>query len=696
MRASHQHLWALLEGNKQFVVPIFQRNYRWTEEQCMQLWNDVLQAANSPNNGGHFLGSIVYTAAGAGEATFSRWLVIDGQQRLTTVTLLLAALRDHIQDSGWTGEGGPTAAEIDDRFLRNAHKHGDQKPKLVLRRNDDRTLRRIVTGHREPINDPASEVDDGYQLFREVIPDSDPSEIYKGLGNLLIVDVLLEPPLDNPQLVFESLNSTGVDLSQADLIRNFILMGLPEEQQNRIYSSYWRKIEVAFKGSQWAIDNCARDWVALRRRATKQTRADRIYIEFREEFRRLTAFDGEMDATLADLLQFSQGYAAFVLRRGPGRGLGSALGDLRRHVDVPAMLIARLFRCYWELDTLTESEFAESVRLIESYIIRRQVCGLQTRGYWSVFANIAYALDECDAANSLRILLARRQSSYRFPSDEEFERALIEDNIYGTRICRPLLEGLENGGQLERTDTDEYQIEHVMPQTVTEPWKRMLGESWKEVHETWLHRLGNLTLTGYNPRYSNHGFEQKKSIPGGFQDSSVRLNRFIREQDQWTAQQMSDRGRMLASTALGIWPHHGVPQDLIDQIEIEELRKQAAASDPYSVEMTDPVRELFGQFKEQLQAIDREIIEVASRYSISYFGPAFAFEILPRKTRILLLLAPEFNEIDDPSGLATKNTYKFLVNCQNEGGVLFDLDRRERILPAMGLVRQSLNLADAE
>ena len=383
MKASHQYLWALLDGNKQFVVPIFQRNYRWTEEQCLQLWNDVLQAANAPNKGGHFLGSIVYTAAGAGEATFSRWLVIDGQQRLTTLTLLLAALRDHIQDFGWSGESGPTAAEIDDRFLQNAHKYGDEKPKLVLRRNDDQTLRKIVARTGEPINDPASEVDDAYQLFRSVIEGSNPSEIYRGFSNLLIVDVLLEPPLDNPQLVFESLNSTGVDLSQADLIRNFILMGLPEEEQNRVYSSYWQKIETEFKGAQWAIDYCARDWVALRRKATKQTRADRIYVEFRDEFRLLISNNGGMDAALDDFLQFSRGYAAFMLRRGPDGQLGSALRDLRRHVDVPAMLVARLFRCFQELKSLTESEFAESVRLIESYIVRRQVCGLQTRGYWS-------------------------------------------------------------------------------------------------------------------------------------------------------------------------------------------------------------------------------------------------------------------------------------------------------------------------
>lgn len=693
MKASHEKFWTLLEGNQQFVVPIFQRNYSWTEEQCLQLWTDVLRAVNAPPKGGHFLGSIVYTAADVKPA-FNRWLVIDGQQRLTTLTLLLAALRDHIADSGWSGEGGPTASEIDDRFLQNAHRHGDQKPKLVLRRNDDLTLKRIIERRPGEIDDSASEVDDGYLVFRELLKGKDPGEVFRGLANLLIVDVLLEPPQDNPQLVFESLNSTGVDLTQSDLIRNFILMGLPEEEQNRIYRDYWREIERAFEGSEGAIDNCARDWVALRREAAKQSRADRIYADFREEFGGWSAVDTDKEAMLADLLEFSRGYAAFVLRRVPEGPLRDAIGDLRRHVDVPAMLVARLFRLHLESGTLTRSEFVESVRLIESYIVRRQVCGLQTRGYWSTFANIAYALDDCAPARSLRILLARRQSSYRFPSDDEFKRALTEDNLYGTRVCRPLLESLENFGQNEKSDTNSYQIEHVMPQSLTDRWKKMLGAGWKEDHETWLHRLGNLTLTGYNPRYSNLGFEQKKSIERGFVDSAVRLNRFIREQDSWTAEQMNERGRMLAQHALRIWPHHGVSQDLIEKHEIEELRKKAAASDPDCVEMTEYSRELFVQLQAQLNDIDRELIEVAGRHSVSYFGPAFVVEVLPRKTRLLLLLAPDINQIDDPSELATENTYKFLVNCQNDGGVLFNLDRMEKLAPALNLIQQSLNLVD--
>ena len=402
-----------------------------------------------------------------------------------------------------------------------------------------------------------------------------------------------------------------------------------------------------------------------------------------------------MDATLEDLLRFSGFYAAFVLGRGPSSKLGEALRSLRRLVDVPAILITRLFHCFSELDTLDEQAFVDSVRLIESYVVRRQVCGLQTRGYWSVFANIAYALNLNDPAKSLSVSLARQRESYRFPSDEEFSRALHEDNLYGMRVCRHILEGLENAGQLEKSNTGHYQIEHVMPQHLTHHWIRMLGEGGREVHETWLHRLGNLTLTGYNARYSDLPFEKKKSISGGFDESAVRLNRWVRGQSKWTSTEISERGTILAKNAIQIWPHHRVPQELIEESDIDELKNRAAASDISAVDMTEIAGQLFKLLRSEVLAIGEEVIEIAAPKSISYYAPEFFLEMLPRKTRILLVLPPEFNEIDDPTSLAYENTYKFLVNCEHDGGVLINVDRKSRIAPALGVIRQALNLLDS-
>ena len=612
------------------------------------------------------------------------------------MTLLLTALRDHIAESGWTNETGPTAAEIDDRFLRNAHKHGPDKPKLVLRRNDDETLRKIMSADAEgAFDDPASEIDDAFLVFRELVREVDPATVYKGVTNLEVVDVSLNRQIDNPQLVFESLNSTGLDLSQSDLVRNFILMGLPDSEQVRIYEAYWSKIEAAFSGSENVIDNCIRDYLAFRNKATRQTRSDRIYREFREAIDRFLAMDGGMDETLAGLLQFSRYYAAFMLWSRPEGSAREALLDLRRLVDVPATLVCRLFRCFRELGTLTEQQFVDSLRLIESYVVRRQVCGFQTRGYWSEFAKIAYTLDETNPENSLRLQLARQRESYRFPSDEEFERTLLEDNLYRMRVCRHLLERLENADQNERTNTGLYQIEHVLPQQLTPDWTRMLGDRWRQDHEAWLHRLGNLTLTGYNARYSNLSFERKKSIPGGFDESAVRLNRFVRDEPKWTASEIERRGRVLAKRSLEIWPHHRVSREQIHQSEVDELRIKAAASNLGAVEMTGVARELFNELRTQVLSIEGEVIEIAARKSVSYYCPEFFLEVLPRKTRMLLVLPPEFREIDDPDRVAFENNYKFLVNCEHDGGVLIDLDRSSRIAPAMNVIQQAFHLLDS-
>jgi uncharacterized protein with ParB-like and HNH nuclease domain len=221
MKAIDCPLPQILNGASQFVIPVFQRDYSWqAETHCAQLWRDVLRAARKNAEQGHFLGSIVYIPTGSSSAGFAQWLLIDGQQRLTTLSLLMAALRDHIQDTNWKGaENDPTANRIDAYFLKNTQEEGSRRQKLVLRRHDQETLVAILYRQEMPTN--ASEcVRENYNFFREQLADSDPAEVYRGIGRLVIVDVALNRQTDDPQLIFESLNSTGLDLSQSDLIRN--------------------------------------------------------------------------------------------------------------------------------------------------------------------------------------------------------------------------------------------------------------------------------------------------------------------------------------------------------------------------------------------------------------------------------------------------------------------------------------------
>jgi predicted transport protein len=352
----------------------------------------------------------------------------------------------------------------------------------------------------------------------------------------------------------------------------------------------------------------------------------------------------------------------------------------------------RLFECYDQHKTLSAEQFQEALSLIESYIFRRAILGEQTRGYWQVFANLAYRIDPANPLISLKVGLARLRDNYRFPADDEFEKALEERDLYGKRVCFDLLERLENHGSKELTDVSTYTIEHVMPQNseLVPEWQSMLGPDWREIQRVWLHRLGNLTLTGYNSTYSDRPFEAKQTIQGGFEESSVRLNRFIREQVVWTAAEMERRGKLLAARALAIWPNLDVPKALIDAADQEETRALAARRDAGKVQMTPKARQLFEAFRSRVLSIDSEIIEFAEQRSVSYHHHAFFVEVLPRKHRITLLFALDFNEVDDPAGIAGDATqWKFFFYAAHQGGVFVSIAELEDIEKAMPIVRQA-------
>lgn len=684
----------IINGTTQFVIPVFQRDYTWdAETQCAQLWRDVLRASRTSGERGHFLGSIVYIATGDSLAGFTRWMLIDGQQRLTTLTLLLAALRDHISETKWSGgENDPTPKRIDAYFLKNVQEEGDREQKLVLRRHDQATLRAIVDG-KEPPHEASDHIRDNYNYFREQLSAIDPADVYRGIARLLIVDVALDRQTDDPQLIFESLNSTGVDLSQADLIRNFILMRLPDKEQTELYETYWSKIEALFLGSEWTFDAFARDYVALKTEASKQEKAGEIYYAFRDFFPTLTEKSGGLDKALADMMRHARHYAAFSIGRDVSGERGRLLAEIRRHVDVPAILVMRLLECRDHLNVLSEKDFLEALRLIESYTVRRAICGYQTRSYWQIFANLAYGIGEQHPLNDLKVALARQHENYRFPSEAEFERTLKEGDLYGLRICRHLLEGLENYDTKEPTDTAGYSIEHIMPQNerLRRGWREMLGENWKDIQKTWVHRLGNLTLTGYNSTYSDKDFAEKKTVDGGFSDSSVRLNKYVREQTVWTPREMSVRMDALAKRSLEVWPPLVVEQSLIAAADQLEKRKLAARRDVTKIKMTAAARGLFEELRTRVLALDSEILELAEPNSISFHGPAFFLEILPRRHKLTLLLALDFNEVvDDPLGLAKDATEKkFFVHASYEGGVSMSIWDVEAIQGALPLIRQA-------
>ena len=657
------------------------------------MWADIIRVS-SEDGGGHFFGSFVYVAGTSG-AAFSRWLVIDGQQRLTALTLLLIALRDHIRDTGWKGkdEDSPTCEQIDEHFLKNRLEKGDRSYKLALRRRDDATIRALVDGKNPTENGDVSEsLLDSYHFFRDLLTHlgSDFEQVYEGIWRLNVVDVTLERHIDNPQLIFESLNSTGVDLTESDLIRNYLLMGLPETEQTRLYDDYWSKLESLFHAAGSSPDIFLRDYIALKRKSTTQTRADRIYREFKDFWQELD--EGSLDERLNDIVIFARYYVYLLLPSMIEQAsIATAMRNLRLFGTTHATLIMRLYDCY-KRNILSEQDFIKALTLIHSYLLRRAVVGLQTRGYWAVFASIAHSINDEAPFESFQVALARHHQS--FPSNEAFAREIQERDIYGTRVCWHILEQLENANQGEPSPTGNYSIEHVMPQSIgrSDNWKAMLGDNWKEVHETWLHRLGNLTLTAYNATYSNKSFEEKKAIPGGFEQSAVRLNQYVRNQSKWTAPQMNERGDMLAKRALEIWPHHSTDEKLIKDADIRDLKDKAMNRRPEDLTIPDQVRMLLDGLRNPIKGLGDvgDVIEIVENRSVCFYAPNFFAELLPMTGYVRLLVPLDFDDLKNPEGWQDANAYKFLPRVvHRDCGVFIDILHETQIPGAMLTVREA-------
>jgi predicted transport protein len=611
----------------------------------------------------------------------------------------LLALRDHIKATGWKGadddENAPTPEKIDAYFLQNTLETGSRRPKLVLRRGDNDTLQAMITGTAMPA-EPSVRIVEAYELFRELVATMEPGVTYTGVGKLVLVDVSLDRNLDDPQLVFESLNSTGVDLSQSDLIRNFILMKLPEAEQTRLYTQFWSQIESLFRGAEQTFDAFARDYIALKTRTSKQPRADDIYFVFRNAWPGLLKASGSVEAQVAEMLRYATSYAAFALGRAPDSPLHRAMQRLHQLVDVPAMLVMCVHDFYCQ-KVLSQEQAVDAVRTLESYVLRRAVCRQQTRGYWQVFANLAYALDPAQPLDSLKVGLGRLDGTYKSVGDAEFRRALEHDDIYSLRgVCRFLLDWLENHGSKEPTPLEKLSIEHIMPQSLDSEWRTMLGVQAKEVHEAWLHRLGNLTLTGYNSEYSKRPFAEKKTMAGGFDDSAVRLNKYVRQQEQWTEQQMLERGRSLASAALEIWPELKVPAPLLRAAAERDLRQRAAETAQRVVPMTPKAKALYEALERALAGLG-EMIVIRDEASISYHWPEFFMEVLPRRNRLTLIMPLEFSELEAPPDFANDMAnWKFIVNAQHSGGVFLSITKEEEVAKAMPIIGKALQKVRSE
>lgn len=699
MKATEAKLLDFLKKSPQFVIPIYQRTYSWTEKECRQLWDDIVRTGADDRISVHFVGSIVYIDKA--DSTVIAWeplLVIDGQQRLTTVSLLLAALAKAVAE----GEpfDGFSQRKIKNYYLLNPEESGERHFKLLLSQTDKASLTAIVGNHEQP-KEHSLRVAQNFKLFEELISGcgSDLAAVCKGLAKLMMVDIKLKRGEDNPQLIFESMNSTGKELSQADLIRNYILMGLEPELQTRLYEQFWRPMEIDFGQEAYGthFDAFMRHYLTVKTGEIPNINA--VYDAFKGHARNSRAIAADdkshIETLVREIRDYARHFCAMALGTEPDADLKLAFHDLRElKVDVAYPFLLELYHDY-KADTLPKADLLASVRLIEAYVFRRAICAIPTNSMNKTFATFTKALKKDRYFESIQAHLLGLPSYRRFPTDDEFRRDLHTRDLYNFRSRSYWLRRLENFGRKERVAVDEYTIEHILPQNenLSPKWREALGSDWQRVQQTWLHTLGNLTLTAYNADYSDRPFAEKRDMPDapekGLKQSPLKLNQGLGVLETWDEAAIQARASKLADLAVSVWYAPVLPRDILDA-----YRPKADAVAEYTIDdhphlLTATLRPVFEAFRKAVFALDPCVSEEFLKLYVAYKAETNFVDVVPQAKRLRLSLNMRFADVNDPKGFCKDVTG---IGRWGNGDVEIGLSKLEDIPYVIGLVRQSLEL----
>lgn len=700
MKANETQLLEFLRNSKQFVVPIYQRNYSWESGQCQQLWDDVLHAGRHSNISGHFIGSLVHVERSLATVTAPEArLIIDGQQRLTTFTLLIAALAGYLEKYNIKEPvDGFSAKKLRHYYLINYLEAGERYYKLILSETDKDTLRFIITP--ESISaptEPSLRIKQNYDLFRGLIEihQKELEAICLGLNKLLIIDIALDRDKDNPQLIFESMNSTGLELSQADLIRNYLLMGLDSKQQTELYQKYWRPMEIAFGQEAYVthFDPFMRHYLTAKTGEIPNIRD--VYTAFKK-----FAVTSNLDTSrlISDLHAYADYYCAMALGAETEPQLKQALHDLRElKVDVAYPFLLDAYHDYRQ-QQLTVDELIRLIRLVESYVFRRAVCSIPANSLNKTFARLSRKIKKDRYLESVKASFLLMPSYRRFPTDDEFQRELKQRDLYNFRSRSYWLRRLENHGRKERIMVEDYTIEHILPQNenLSLEWQHELGPNWRQIQQKYLHTLGNLTLTGYNSQYSDCSFTYKrdevknaedKNI--GFKYSPLNINEGLGETIQWNEKAIQERAERLAKEACKVWKYPTLNQEIIDTYR----PSTANTNQQYTINVHPHlsggnIRILFETLRKEILNLDSCVHEEYLKLYIAYKAEANFVDIVPQAKRLRLSLNMPFGEIDDPKGLCIDVTN---LGRWGNGDVEIGLSKLEEIPYVMGLIRQSFD-----
>lgn len=558
MKGDAKLIVSFLDGtDKRFIIPVYQRNYDWGIDNCKRLFDDVEKIIQT-NRKSHFIGSIVVTT----DDSHNEFLIIDGQQRITTISLLFLAMC-HLMDEGLVEvERDKLRDKIYKTYLTDEFANVGDEIKLVPVKEDKIALEKLFYDLDDCIKDSNMTLNYEYLKGRLMNTSYTMDEIYHAIEKLVIIDISLNNE-DDPQLIFESINSTGLELSEGDKIRNFILMGLEKNLQVRYYDLYWHKIEL---NTDYKVDLFIRDYLSLK--TTKISNMKKVYFTFKEYIDEFGSEDIEDD--LKDIYEYSKRYKILVEANSKNSELNWIIYRLNKlETSITRPYFLEVLKLYEE-GLLSDDEVVQVFSIVENYIFRRAICGVPTGALNKIFATLQKDILKLDGgineyADKLTYIITTKKDSGIFPKDFEFAEDFRNKNIYTMRnnSKKYYFERLENYGTIETKDVwahlenGDYSIEHIMPQTLSTQWKEELKKDGDpvEISEEWLHKAANLTLTGYNSRYSNSTFAQKRDTKNGFKDSGLRMNAWIAKQDKWGIRELEKRTQILEERIIDIWKY---------------------------------------------------------------------------------------------------------------------------------------------
>ncbi|RHL47120.1 DUF262 domain-containing protein [Eubacterium ventriosum] len=682
MDATKGNIYSILNGNKQFLIPVYQRYYSWDIEQCKRLWNDIVDMQKK-NKQGHFVGSIVNIAEQAMPTGVQKYMIIDGQQRMTTLTLLLIALRDYSIDH--PKDTSINFLRIDNMLLKNEYENGDERYKLLLTENDRDILINLI--ERKPISEnTVSRLLTNYSFFVEQIEKNElmPAEIYESIGKLQIVNITLDRAVDDAQAIFESLNSTGKELSESDLIRNYILMGLENNEQRYIYEHFWRPMELMFDYEKQGtiMDKFFRDYLTMK--LIRIPKMDKVYEEFK--LYHINCEFSSVADLCEDLLKYAKYYTDMVFVRNSNheiKNLYADVKDLRMEVAFPFLLKVHN-DCSEKV--ITEENLIEILKIYISYVFRRSICDIPTNSLNKTFATLRNEIKQDDYMNSIKAFFVLRDDYKQFPNDDKFENAFCSRDIYNMRSRNYILSHLENYKNKAPIVIENYTIEHIMPQNtnLNDEWKKELGPNWKDVQKKYLHTIGNLTLTAYNSEMSDKPFIVKMEMEGGFKESALRLNSYLVKLTEWNENHIKERAKLLTDKAKQVWKYPMISEKELAPYCVEEKLVHKYSLDTYDFNVF--TKTLFEVLDKRIMNLSSDVKREYKKLYIAYKVDTNFVDVVVQKQRLRISVNMKFTDIYDPKGICKDITG---IGRWGNGDVEVFMDHTSDVDNVMEIIEQS-------